>query len=311
MDDPRTVTRGTDDVRRADFLRLTGVAAAGVATPGVFAADAVRVIDERACAEWLAWELWQRDSSAVHISDLPLSVAWYLGAFDREGRVRIGRPTTSPDGFIVGDENGYFSFTLRAMVDFFVGRRIFGSMLEGRSELLASAQTSHATDLVIRTLVQRHDASVGLLASWMRRADSPVLRVNSAGVLAKLGKTAVTDAVVEVLKDHRDTRQLYLTAVASRVLAIPWQQAGEVAAMVQSNTDAPNLTVEQITHLAAEVNSPRDGAARWCSAVLLHKVRDGSPDLVRASLLRAMRHEPCRENLRTFANVLAGNDVIV
>jgi transcriptional regulator with XRE-family HTH domain len=137
--DQSGVGRRTDKVRRADFLRLTGVAAATLATPSVFNNDAVRTVDERECAEWLAWELWQRKTSAIHVSELPLSIARYLGALDAIGRVNVGQMSMSPQGFIVGDADGYFSFTQSSLIDFFVGQRIFGSMVGGKSQLLATA----------------------------------------------------------------------------------------------------------------------------------------------------------------------------
>jgi transcriptional regulator with XRE-family HTH domain len=301
------MSRRNDDVRRADFLRLTGAAAASLATPNVFKGDAVRIATERQCAEWLAWELWQRRVSAIHVSELPLSIARYLGALDETGQINVGQKSMSPEGFIVGDQGGYFSFTQTSFVDFFVGQRIFGSLLNGKRQLLASAQTTHATDLVIQTFVQRHDPSVDLLTGWMQRADDAVLRVNSAGILAKLGMPIVADSVITTLKSHCDTRQLYLTAVTSRVLTMPWDQAADFAAGVEKQVPLQELPAEHVVRLASEVQNPRDGAARWCSAVLLGYVA-GSDDMTRTALHRALQDEPCRENLRTIGNVLSGNN---
>jgi hypothetical protein len=213
----------------------------------------------------------------------------------------------SPDGFIIGDESGYFSFTQSSFIDFFVGQRIFGSVLNGKQQLLASAQTTHATDLVIQTFVQRHDPSVDLLTQWMRRADNAVLRVNSAGILAKLGTPMVADNVISTLKSHRDTRQLYLTAVTSRVLILPWGEAANFAAGVEKETPPQELPAEHVARLATEIGNPRDSAARWCSAVLLGHVA-GSDELTRGALHRALQDEPCLENLRTIGNVLSGNN---
>src|SRR5439155_14775000 len=115
---------------------------------------------------------------------------------------------------------------------FYVAQRIFDDIAGGDGKLFATAQTSHDTDLVIREFVLRNQATAVTLERWMKRANSPVLRVNSAGVLAKLGSQRLDDNVVRTLKAETETRQLYITAVASRVLRLPWQEAINVAAMV-------------------------------------------------------------------------------
>jgi hypothetical protein len=67
----------------------------------------------------------------------------------------------------------------------------------------------------------------------MKRAPSAVFRVNSAGVLAKLGSASLIDDVIRTLKSDVDTRRLYLTAVASRVLQLPWSDAAAFSANVE------------------------------------------------------------------------------
>jgi hypothetical protein len=56
----------------------------------------------------------------------------------------------------------------------------------GDGKLFASSQTSHDTDMVIREFVTRDEGAAATLQRWMTREPSPVLRVNSAGVLAKV-----------------------------------------------------------------------------------------------------------------------------
>ena len=116
-----------------------------------------------------------------------------------------------------------------AIVNEVFAQRIFGDIAAGNSKLLATAQTSHDTDQVIREFVSRDSASVDALLSWMRDGATPVLRVNSAGILAKLGAADLADNVVTALKRDSDTRQLYLTAVVSRVLAFEWEAAARLA----------------------------------------------------------------------------------
>lgn len=309
-----------NDVRRADFLRLPGVAVAGTVaglpvagpTANATAVAAVGEVTERHCAQWLAWELWQRAAPAVHVSELPPPVARYLGGLDEAGRFTAGRLSVSPEGFIVGDRDGYYSFVESSFVDFFVGQRVFCGIRDGQSRLLASAQTTHAADLVIQELVRRHPASIDVLVRWMLRPGNPVLRVNSAGILAKLGVASVGDSVIATLKRNRDTRQLYLTAVVSRVLSMPWEHATGIAATVETGASATEhsdgLPDEHTARLAAEIGNPRDSAARWCSAVLLGSRDRNGHDRVRKALSHALRDEPCRENLRTLGGILAGND---
>jgi hypothetical protein len=142
----------------------------------------------------------------------------------------------------------------------------------------------------------------------MQQADNAVLRVNSAGILAKLGTASAADGVITTLKEHQATRQLYLTAVAHRVLAMEWEQAAQFAANVESNQTAADLPAEHVARLATEMRNPNDGAARWCSAVLLGRVHNSAPGLARSALHSALQDEPCRENVRTIGNVLAGNN---
>jgi hypothetical protein len=109
-------------------------------------------------------------------------------------------------------------------------------------KLFATAQTTHDTDLVIREFVLPSQPSVRILDQWMKRAPSAVLRVNSAGVLAKLGSTQLNDEVVRTLKGDPDTRQLYLTAVASRTLGVPWAEAAALSANIGQDRDSRTPT---------------------------------------------------------------------
>jgi hypothetical protein len=63
----------------------------------------------------------------------------------------------------------------------------------------------------------------------MRESDVPLLRVNSAGILAKIGDPTVTERVIRALMEDRAVRHLYLTAVLFRVLEIQWEAASRLA----------------------------------------------------------------------------------
>ncbi len=71
--------REEDEVKRQNFLRLGGLAVAGMAAPRLLKTQSTGVVTERDCAQWLAWELWHHGEVALHVTELPLSIARYLG----------------------------------------------------------------------------------------------------------------------------------------------------------------------------------------------------------------------------------------
>jgi hypothetical protein len=134
---------------------------------------------------------------------------------------------------------------------------------------LMTVQTTHGTDLVIAALTDR--GSKRHLRRWMYDGESAILRVNAAGILAKLPEQDAAEQVAVVLDADTETRQLYTTAVIARVGAVPWSTASKLATgEVPSGRQAHFLAAR----FAREVLNPRDAGARWCSAVML---RDLSP----------------------------------
>jgi len=123
--------------------------------------------------------------------------------------------------------------------------------------------------------------------------------VNSVGILAKVGAPDLDNQVIELLRRDEESRHLYLTAVASRVFVLPWEQA-------QRTASAPALDATHLQALASEVTNPYDSGARWCSLSLLAQCRPADPAAVDAALLPALKREPSREMLRSIAGVLAG-----
>jgi transcriptional regulator with XRE-family HTH domain len=137
---------------------------------------------------------------------------------------------------------------------------------------LTSVQTTHGADLVIASFTDRRARAN--LQRWMYDGSTPILRVNAAGILAKTpGQTAATD-VIRVLENDGEARQLYLTAVAARVCALPWASAERLAkGHLPTSTERAHYLA---TRLSRETVNPRDVGARWCSAMLL---RDLAPTL--------------------------------
>ena len=171
-----------------------------------------------------------------------------------------------------------------------------------RSRLLSTVQTSHEVDKVIGSLVARDSPSVGSLLKWMR-SGPPVLRVNAAGILAKVGAPAMDNDVVRALKADHEARDLYLTAVVSRVLGVPWDYAGHLAVNGQPLSDP-----RDVESFAAEVCNPYDSGARWCSVLMLARTGSEDPTTVCAVLTGALKQETSRENLRAIGCALAGVD---
>jgi hypothetical protein len=132
---------------------------------------------------------------------------------------------------------------------------------------LATVQTTHGTDLVIAALSD--GTSKRNLKRWMYDGDNPILRVNAAGILAKLPDQEAAEQVAVVLGADDETRELYTTAVIARVGALPWATASAIA-------KGRTLSAQQAQFLAArftrETLNPRDAGARWCSATMLREL---------------------------------------
>jgi DNA-binding XRE family transcriptional regulator len=185
-----------------------------------------------------------------------------------------------------------------------LGLQLFRSIAAGDSRPLAGTQTTHTTDLVIGSYVAKHQASRRLLHRWMTQPATPVLQVNAAGVLAKLDDADTIDEVIESLRSNERARRLYLTAVAARVLRLPWGQAGMLAQAAEQ-PGTVELPDQHRDALLAELANPRDGAARWCALTLLGQNASGSRDL----LLHRLQVEQSRETLRALGGALAGQSI--
>lgn len=136
---------------------------------------------------------------------------------------------------------------------------------------LTQVQTTHATDLVIAATV---DAPVtARLRRWMLNGDTALLRVNAAGILAKVPGQDHAVEVTRVLQHDDQVRELYGTAVLARVGALDWTTARRIAVEPMAY---PKKLAFLARRLADEVLNPRDAGARWISASLL---RDLSPVL--------------------------------
>ncbi|MFJ8230110.1 helix-turn-helix transcriptional regulator [Streptomyces sp. NPDC094448] len=132
---------------------------------------------------------------------------------------------------------------------------------------LATVQTTHGTDVVIASMADK--ASVSHLARWMRDAETPVLRVNAAGILAKLPGQAQAAKVVQVLAHDDEVRHLYATAVTSRVCAVDWTTARRIVTNPAAYASRAQFLAARF---AQESVNPSDAGARWCSSVMLREL---------------------------------------
>lgn len=171
-----------------------------------------------------------------------------------------------------------------------------------RADLLSRVQTSHATDRTIGQLVARDQPCVASLTRWARKG-SPVLRVNSVGILAKLRAPTIDDQVIASLRADDEARLLYLTAVNARVLGLPWDDASELAASGRGLAEP-----DQVERFAAEALNVHDSGARWCCVLMLGRTRHDAPAAVEHALRAALRAETSTEVLRSIAGTLAGLD---
>lgn len=106
-----------------------------------------------------------------------------------------------------------------------------------------------------------------------------------------------------MLRSDRDVRELYLAAVVSRVLGVPWSDAMSVAV---GGDPLPSSTAVQA--FADELTNPTDAGARWCSVIMLARSRECEPATTTNALIRALRSEHSRENVRAIGLILGGQD---
>jgi len=128
---------------------------------------------------------------------------------------------------------------------------------------LTLVQTTHQVDRALAAFVDR--GTVANLRRWMDDGDNAVLRVNAAGILAKLPGQDEAARVADALHHDLQMRERYMIAVAARVCGIDWATAER---MVRTPTSFPRLVVAA-GRFAREAVDSNDAGARWCSAAML------------------------------------------
>ncbi|MFF3416782.1 helix-turn-helix domain-containing protein [Streptomyces sp. NPDC002698] len=174
------------------------------------------------------------------------------------------------------NRRAFMSLTALAATHGKAATELVSSLAGADAGPLTTVQTTHGTDLVIAALVDR--PTVLRLRGWMEDGSDAVLRVNSAGILAKMPGQDEAIRVARSLRHDSEALGLYKTAVLARTCGLDFAQAALVVADPFSMpAEAPFMA----SRLAAEARNPRDAGARWCSAELL---RDLSPLLIQEQM---------------------------
>ncbi len=143
---------------------------------------------------------------------------------------------------------------------------IAADILAGDPRGVADNQTSHALDLTIAALIAAEGLAPNQLPEWITKPADPVLRVNAAGIAAKIAGHDVAEAAVQALGTDEQMRQRYLTAVIHRACRIAWASAEQLASSRHIGHVLPEPAIGAI---AAELEYRNDAGARWCAAFIL------------------------------------------
>ena len=294
-----------EELRRRELLRAAlALSATGVANWQDFSQRMIAKMTDRDYLKWFAWELHLGNAIACDPASLPSELAEWA----------VAEAALPVPGFVYRDQNGSLQLVDHALKDILIAQTLSADILLKESTRFALVQTSHATDNILGRFIASERQYGVTLQRWMTDSPDPVLRVNSAGVLAKIQESDASEAALAQLGKDTDTRLRYTTAVASRVLGMDWTSAERRAQLVGSSSlwrDLPStMALKTIRALARELSSSADAGARWCSAVLLSSFRDDYPGEIRDAFHEVLPTESSREVLRAVSRSLAGKDTI-
>lgn len=194
--------------------------------------------------------------------------------------------------------------------DLAVADAIAADILAGDPRRMTTAQTSHAIDLTIASLISTGGMRPTPLTKWMREGD-PVLKVNAAGIAAKMpGSDLAESAIASLITDH-DTRTRYLTAVLARIWKLDWATA---QAWAGSSNVGQHVRTSNLPALADELGNRHDAGARWCATVVLANVWATNDHPARetavSALEAALADEPLPTLRTTYGRALSRRNVI-
>lgn len=140
------------------------------------------------------------------------------------------------------------------------------SLAGGDCGPLGIVQTSHAVDHAIAATLDGPTAR--RLIRWAENEANPIVRVNAAGIVAKLPGQGLALPVATVLTHDAEVRERYMRAVVARVLGVDHDEAAQWIAE-PARMPAAHLAAQR---LAQETISPTDAGARWCAATMLARM---------------------------------------
>ena len=141
-----------------------------------------------------------------------------------------------------------------------MSRDLAASISAGDAAPLLHVQTTYAMDKAVAALVDT--TTKRALRRWSRDHESATVRVNAAGILAKLPDQSASEHVVTVLENDDDVRRRYQAAVTMRVCGLSWQHAMRVT---RQPAEFSSITASA-RRFSSEALNPADAGARWCSA---------------------------------------------
>jgi transcriptional regulator with XRE-family HTH domain len=294
-----------EELKRRELLRAAlALSATGIADWQNFSQRMIAKMTDRDYLKWFAWELHLNKNTACYQASLPPELAEWA----------VAEAALPVPGFVCRDEEGRLRLVDHALKDILIAQTLSADILLKESTRFALVQTSHATDRILGRFIASERQYEATLQRWMTDSPDPILRVNSAGVLAKTQESDVSEAALGQLGKDVEIRQRYTTAVASRVLGVDWGSAERRAQLVGSTSlwrDLPSTkALETIRVLTRELSSSADAGARWCSAVLLSSFRDDYPGEIRDTFHEVLPTESSREVLRVVSRSLAGKDAL-
>lgn len=295
-----------DDLRRREIFRAAvDLAATGAANWKHFSARMIARMSDRDFMRWFAWEMHSRKLEAVGPVTLPAELAEWAVA-------EASLPTI---GFVSYNEQGMLKFVDPALKDILIAQTLSSDIALNETDRFATVQTSHSTDKVIREFVSSDQQYEQRLKSWMETSGDPVLRVNCAGVLAKIQQSDSAENALHRLTRDSQARSLYLTAVANRVLHLDWVPAQRIASAANHGRSLAGLLTqdklpEVFTSLSNELHNPNDAGARWCSVMLLSALEEYDTEKANSVLHSALSIELSREVMKAIGRTLSRKRIV-
>lgn len=158
--------------------------------------------------------------------------------------------------------------------------------------------TPYAVDLAMAEIVKGDRGAIRRLTGWMQDGETAKLRVNAGSILWKTGHADLVDSAPHQLLRDGEARDWYLTSYARRVLGLSWADAKQYTGRRMRATEF-NAHVK-------ELGDQVDPGSRWCAAVFLGQAVQGGNPSARDALLKALRVESVKENLRLIGLSLVG-----